>query len=140
MSEESKKTCAVIRSGEAYGGQQGFNYLPGVSADTVGAEQICMQHVTVPPGGRARVHKHLSEEAAYVLSGELEMFYGDALEETLTVRPGDFLYVPAGMPHCPRNTSQSEPATGLTARVTAREQQDIVLLPDLDAALEKRLG
>jgi len=134
------KTCAVVRAGDGYSGKQGFSYVAGVSAETVGAEQICMQHVTVPPGARARAHLHHAEEAVYVLSGAVEMFFGEGLEQTLTAGTGDFMYIPPGVPHCPRNLSRTEPATGLTARVTPREQEDTVLLPELDVLLDKRLA
>lgn len=135
MSEEtlSSPICRVIRPGETYSGKQGFDYFAGVSAESVGAHSLCMHLLTIPPGGRARAHLHANHETAiYVLSGESEMWYGKGLSKHLVVRAGDFLYIPAGMPHLPANASAHEPCTAVIARTDPREQESVVLLPDLD--------
>ena len=44
------------------------------------------------------------------------MWYGEKLEEHLTARAGDFLYIPAGMPHLPYNLSKTESSVALVAR------------------------
>ena len=52
-----------------------------VFATIVGAAAIHMQLLTIPPGGRAKTHKHEAHETAiYVLSGEGGMYYGERLE------------------------------------------------------------
>lgn len=33
-------TCAVVRAGETYDGQQGLSYFAGISAETVGARAL----------------------------------------------------------------------------------------------------
>jgi uncharacterized RmlC-like cupin family protein len=69
--------------------------------------------ITIPPGGRAKAHKHEAHETAlYVLSGEAAMYFGERLEHHLFTRAGDYLYIPADVPHLPYNTSQSEPFHG----------------------------
>ena len=45
---------------------------------------------------------------------------------------GDFLYIPAGMPHLARNLSSSEPCRALVARTDPDEQESVVLLPELE--------
>jgi uncharacterized RmlC-like cupin family protein len=47
-------TCKVIRSGEAYQGQQGLTYLSGLTGATAGSQAICMTMVELPPGARAK--------------------------------------------------------------------------------------
>ena len=129
-----KQTCQVIRPAGTYDGKQGFSYFEGISAESVGADGICMHFLTVPPGGRAKAHLHESHETAiYVLSGEAEMWYGDNLSEHLVVKAGEFLYIPAGVPHLPVNTSQTEPAVAVLARTDPNEQESVTLLPELDA-------
>ncbi len=124
-------TCRVIRSGESHPVKQGLDYFPGISAESAGATGICMHLLTIPPGGRARGHYHERHETAiYVLSGEAEMWYGEGLRERLTVRAGDFLYIPAGVPHLPANLSQSEPVTAVVARTDPNEQESVVLVPE----------
>ena len=93
-----------------------------------------MQLLTIPPGGRAKAHKHVSHETAiYVLSGEAGMWYGERLERHMVTLPGDFIYIPADMPHLPYNRSQSEPCTAVISRTDPNEQESVFLLPELDA-------
>lgn len=126
-------TCAVIRPETTYEGKQGLSYFAGICAENTGATGISMMLLTIPPGGRATAHLHENHETAiYVLSGEAEMWFGEALAEHLTVRAGEFLYIPAGMPHLPVNRT-SEPVTAVLARTDPNEQESVVLLPYLDA-------
>ena len=127
-------TCAVLRAGKPFIGKQGFSYAPAVSAETVSASAIHMQLLTMPPGGRAKAHKHESHETAiYVLSGEGGMYYGERLEHHLVSRAGDFVYIPTNVPHLPYNLSQTEPCTAVISRTDPNEQESVVLLPELDA-------
>jgi uncharacterized RmlC-like cupin family protein len=61
------------------------------------------------------------------------MYYGERLEHHLVSRAGDFVYIPANVPHLPYNMSQTEPCTALISRTDANEQESVVLLPELDA-------
>ena len=125
--------CVRLRAGEPFVGKQGFTYAPAVSAETVGASAIHMQLLTVPPGARAKAHKHEAHETAlYVLSGEVGMYYGEKLENHMVTRPGDFVYIPADTPHLPYNMSETEPATAVVSRTDPNEQESVVLLPELD--------
>ncbi len=130
---KSRARCEVVRAGAPFVGKQGFSYAPAVSAETVGATALHMQLLTIPPGGRAKAHKHESHETAiYVLSGEAGMYYGDRLEEHMVARSGDFVYIPANVPHLPYNLSAAEPCTAIVSRTDPNEQESVVLLPDLD--------
>jgi uncharacterized RmlC-like cupin family protein len=133
MAEGTKARCLVIRPDETYGGKQGFDYFEGISAQSVGSQGVCMHLLTIPPGGKAKAHMHQDHETAiYVLSGEAEMWYGVNLGEHLVVKAGEFLYIPAGVPHLPANTSQSEPCTAVIARTDPNEQESVILLPELE--------
>jgi uncharacterized RmlC-like cupin family protein len=126
-------TCRLVRAGEPYQGKQGLMYAPAISAETVGSQAIHMQLLTIPPGGRAKAHKHASHESAiYMLSGVGGMWYGDQLEQHVLLGPSDFLYIPADMPHLPYNPSATENATAVIARTDPNEQESVVLLPHLD--------
>src|SRR3954464_9351065 len=123
------ETCRIIRPGGTYSGAQGFDYFEGISAQTTGADGICMPLLTIPPGGAAKPHLHEDHETAiYMLSGVTRMKYGEGLGEELEVEAGEFLYIPAGMPHRPYNPSETEPATALLARTDPNEQESVVLL------------
>jgi uncharacterized RmlC-like cupin family protein len=55
------------------------------------------------------------------------MWYRDGLGQHLSVRAGQFLYIPANVPHLPYNLSDSEPCTGVLARTDPHEQETVVL-------------
>jgi uncharacterized RmlC-like cupin family protein len=135
MASVPTATCAVVPVGDSYDGKQGLSYFAGISAETVGARGLCMHLVTFPPGARAYAHLHQSHETAiYILQGESVMWFGEGLRERLTARAGEFLYIPAGMPHLPANASQTEPCVAVLARTDPNEQESVVLLPELDVA------
>lgn len=127
------QTCRVVRSEHNYAGKQGLSYFAGIAAETVGSTGICMHLLTIPPGGRAKAHLHEAHETAiYVLSGHAQMWFGEGLGEHLSVQAGEFLYIPAGVPHLPANASDTEPCTAVLARTDPNEQESVVLLPELD--------
>jgi uncharacterized RmlC-like cupin family protein len=127
-------SCRLLRAGEPFRGKQGLFYSPAISAETVGSQAIHMQIVTLPPGARAKAHKHEHHETAiYALHGVSHMWYGEQLEHHAIVHPGDFLYIPADMPHLPYNPSATETVTAIIARTDPNEQESVVLLPHLEA-------
>jgi uncharacterized RmlC-like cupin family protein len=129
----TEPTCAVIRPGDEYGGKQGLSYKTGIAAETVGSQGLCMHLLELPPGTRAKAHMHENHETAiYVLSGCSEMWYGENLQEYMTIEPGDLVYIPAGVPHLPGNRSDAEPCTAVIARTDPNEQESVVLLPELE--------
>lgn len=92
-----------------------------------------MHLLTIPPEGRAKAHLHQDHETAiYMLSGEASMWYGESLEQHMSAKAGDFIYIPAGVPHLPYNPSPSQPAVAVLARTDPSEQESVVLRPDLE--------
>ena len=133
--DDATPTCQVFGAGPEVCGKQGHLYAPGISAQSVGARRIHLQIVRAPPGGRAKAHKHDGHETAiYVLSGESGMWYGERLEHHLIARAGEFLYIPANMPHLPYNLSDTESCVAVIARTDPNDQESVVLLPELDRA------
>jgi uncharacterized RmlC-like cupin family protein len=128
-----KTTCVVMRPGAPFVGKQGLSYAPAISAETVGAKGIHMQMLTMPPGAKAKAHLHEAHETAlYVLRGEAGMYYGEKLERHMINRAGDFVYIPANVPHLPYNLSATEPLVAIIARTDPNEQESVVLLPELE--------
>ncbi len=124
--------CCKLRPTDTFDGKQGFTYNAGIAAETVGSTGICMHLLTIPPGGRARAHKHATHETAiYMLEGVTVMYWGDALEHRMEVAAGDLLYIPADTPHLPFNPGPG-PATAVISRTDPSEQESVVLLPELD--------
>ncbi len=135
MTEATKPTCVVIRSqeGGSYEGKQALSYFAGVSVESAGSQALCMHLLRIPPGGKANAHLHENHESAiYIISGEAEMWYGEGLKEHAVTRAGDFVYIPAGVPHQPFNSSPTEPCIAVIARTDPNEQESVVLLPELD--------
>jgi uncharacterized RmlC-like cupin family protein len=131
--ETSPSICRLVRAGQDFVGKQGLTYSPAISAESVDARAIHMQLVTIPPSGKAKAHKHAAHETAiYALSGVSCMWYGENLEHHMQINPGDFLYIPADMPHLPYNPSATETCVALIARTDPNEQENVVLLPHLD--------
>jgi len=124
--------CQKLRPTDTFDGKQGFTYNAGIAAETVGSTGICMHLLTIPPGGRAKAHKHATHETAiYMLHGVTVMYWGDALQHRMEVAAGDLLYIPADTPHLPFNPGPG-PATAVISRTDPREQESVVLLPDLE--------
>jgi uncharacterized RmlC-like cupin family protein len=116
----------VVRAGEHTERQQ-IDYTVGISAEVCGSTGLSMSYIVVPPGAVADAHYHDGYETAiYQLSGRVETRYGPGLSETVITEPGDFVFIPAGVPHQPRNLSDTEPATAVVARNDAREGERVV--------------
>jgi uncharacterized RmlC-like cupin family protein len=107
--------------------RQRLPYFVGISRLTASASGISMNLVVIPPGAAAEPHLHRGYETAiYVLDGEVETRYGPGLAKSVVSRPGDFLFIPADVPHQPVNLSATEPARAIVARNDADEQESVV--------------
>ena len=83
----------------------------------------------VEPGARTGIHHHGSQETiVYVLEGESRVEWGEHGERSATVRAGDFLHVPAGLPHREINPSTDKPFRWIVIRSSA--EPIVVNLPD----------
>ncbi len=139
MTMTASDRVRVVRPGQTYVGKQGFTYGAGVSAETAGAAHLCMNVLPMPPGARAKVHYHRGiETIAYLLEGECTVFYGEQVERHAVMQAGDQMYLPADVPHAPCNQSGA-PCTWLVVHSSGSDQDGIVLLPELDAALAARV-
>jgi uncharacterized RmlC-like cupin family protein len=93
-----------------------------ISQATTGATNIYMGVFRVPPGARSRPHYHEAcESAVYLLSGALEVRWGDQLEQVVELEPRDMVYVPPRETHILRNLSETEPAEYVAARDSPTE-------------------
>ena len=102
-----------------------------ISQATTGAHNIYMGRFRVPPGARGRPHYHDGcESALYMLSGAIEISWGDSLQESVVVEAGDMLYVPPRETHIVANLSDAEPAEYVVARDSPTE--DSVEVPWAD--------
>ena len=93
-----------------------------ISQATTGATNLYMGVFRVPAGAQSRPHYHAScESAVYMLSGSLDVRWGDHLEQTVTIGPGDMVYVPPRETHLLQNLSETEAAEYVVARDSPTE-------------------
>src|SRR3954469_2188891 len=93
-----------------------------ISQATTGAHNIYMGVFRVPAGARSRPHYHENcESAVYMLSATLEPGWGDHREQTVSIGPGDMVYVPPRETHILQNLSDAEPAEYVVARDSPTE-------------------
>ena len=59
MSKSAAEAVQVIQPGKTYIGKQGFSYGAGASTETVGARQVCMNVLPMPPGAKAKDRERL---------------------------------------------------------------------------------
>lgn len=99
-----------------------------VSQASTGAVGITMKLQAVPPGARSQPHFHEGfESAVYVVSGTLRIRWGQQLEHSEDLAPGDMLYVPPQETHVVENPSEDT----VTQYVVARDSptEDAVTVP-----------
>jgi uncharacterized RmlC-like cupin family protein len=129
----ASQKASVVRAGTKYRSEQGSDYEPGVSTETVGSQVLFLGSVTLPAGARTRAHVHERHETAlYLLSGELEIWTGDQLQHREAVRPGDYIYIPANVLHVAVNRGE-KPAVCIGTRNEPTAQESVVLYPEMDA-------
>ena len=95
--------------------------LAGVSEGLVGSTGIHLAIATIPAGCASSPHFHVNcESAIYVVKGHGRFLTGTGLENSLTIGPGDFIYVPQDAVHQPINDGL-EPMELIVARNTPAE-------------------
>jgi uncharacterized RmlC-like cupin family protein len=83
----------------------------------------------VEPGSRTGVHHHGSQETiAFVLSGTCEIRWGSKGQFAAQAGPGDFIHVPAYLPHMEINPSRERAFRWVVVRSTPTPI--VVNLPD----------
>jgi uncharacterized RmlC-like cupin family protein len=83
----------------------------------------------VKPDARTGIHHHGAQHTiAYVLQGVCEIRWGAHGEYAATAKAGDFIHVPAYLPHMEINPSKSESFRWVVVRSTATPI--VVNLPD----------
>jgi uncharacterized RmlC-like cupin family protein len=84
---------------------------------------------TVEAGAKTGIHHHGEQETiAYVLEGDCSVRWGEHGEFSATAHAGDFIYVPAQLPHMEINLSHERSFTWVVVRSTATPI--VVNLPD----------
>ena len=126
MSHDASPHVKAVRPDREVLTKQHLPYFVGISGETVGARGLSMHIVVIPPGAKADPHSHRGHETGiYVLEGRVETRYGERLESSIVSEPGDFLFIPPGIPHEAINLSATEPARAVVARNDPAEQDRV---------------
>lgn len=126
-SEPVVQTVVAVRPEREILTHQRLPYFVGISGETAGSRGLSMHMVVIPPGGVAAPHRHRGYETAiYVLEGRVETRYGPGLQQRVVSAAGDFLFIPADMPHQAFNLSDTEAARAIVARNDPAEQENVV--------------
>jgi uncharacterized RmlC-like cupin family protein len=127
MSTSNSAEIVTVRPTATTMTRQQLPNFVGISAATAGTQHLSMNLVVIPPGGAAQPHVHHGYETAiYLLSGRVETRYGPGLSRSVIHEAGDFIFIPADVPHQPVNLSATEPAHALVARNDPNEQESVV--------------
>jgi uncharacterized RmlC-like cupin family protein len=82
-----------------------------------GGPKIWIGTVTLQPNGRTGAHHHGTHEVAvYVSKGRSQIRWGERLEFTTEVGPGDFVYFAPQVPHQEINLDPEEPVDFVVVR------------------------
>lgn len=109
----------------------GMRRYAAISGGITGSQHLWMGGNTVAPGQKSADHHHgEADSGIYVVSGHPRfVFLVDGAETHIDAAPGDFVYVPAWVPHREENPTDYEDAVVVLARSTAEEI--VVNLPSL---------
>ncbi len=120
-------TLVTVRNGDRVDNLQRLGMFEGICDRTAGARGISMYRIVIPPGARGEAHSHRGyETASFILRGRVETRYGEGLRQSVVHEAGDFVFLPAGLPHQPVNIG-TETAEAIVARNDASEQENVEL-------------
>ena len=132
MKDETVSGISVIRPAQFSAGTSqtpGSRRQAAVCAELGVTSSMWGGTFLVEPGARTGIHHHGSQETiVYVLEGEGFVEWGEHGEQNATVQPGDFIHVPAGLPHRETNPSSDKPFRWIVIRSTP--EPIVVNLPD----------
>ncbi len=129
----------VIRPTATTDTKQGLPNFVGISGKNAGTKGISMNKVIIPPGKAAKAHIHKGfESVVYIIRGRVKTLYGEGLKKSVINEAGDFLYIPADLPHKPVNLSDTEAAEAIVARTDPNEQESVEQIAEPDAEPEKK--
>ncbi|CAM5676997.1 hypothetical protein SALBM135S_09355 [Streptomyces alboniger] len=96
MSDQQQ--CTVVRTGR-YEGVQGGTFGAGISAQSAGAQRLCLHRLVMAARTRGRPHLHEGHESAiFIQSGQVEVWHGPGLAGHVVLQAGDYIHIPARHP------------------------------------------
>jgi uncharacterized RmlC-like cupin family protein len=80
------------------------------------SQSLFLKRESVAPRSRGIRHLHTTASIIVVLQGQVRINYGHHFEHVDHATPGDFILIPAMMPHQPVNESKADTVVCLVVR------------------------
>ena len=123
----------IVSPGEFVAGTSqtaGSLRLAAITPETAAGSELWGGMFKVEPGAHTGIHHHGEQQTvAYVLTGVCKVRWGERGEFAASAAAGDFIHVPAYLPHMEINPSAVEPFTWVVVRSTSTPV--VVNLPDI---------
>ena len=112
-----KDAVTVMRGGDLNEAMRGGGRATVFDFTGAGGKQTWIGTAILEPGGRTGHHHHGRHEVMlYVAAGATQIRWGDALEFSADLAPGDFAYFTPFVPHQEINPSPNEAAHFVVVR------------------------
>lgn len=122
MSEKNPESIRIVHPDQFDSGTRqtsGSQRQAAICPQTGVSSQIWGGTFLVEPGAHTGIHHHGKQDTVvYVLAGESLVRWGEQGEHQATARAGDFIHVPARLPHMEINPSATEPFRWIVIRST----------------------
>src|ERR1700739_3122365 len=116
----------------------GILRLAAINRDLSSSSHVCGGIMIAQPHTASSVHHHGEQETIiYVLGGSGQVRWGRYGEHSETVRPGDFVVIPAELPHQERNPTEE---TVPWVVIRSGSQPVVVNLPGFDPIASTSAG
>ena len=126
MEKTKRNAIVTVRPEGTVNTKQQLQNFVGISEKTAGSTGLCMHKVVIPPGGAAMPHIHDGYETAiYIIQGRVKTRYGEGLSDSVVNEAGDFMFIPADVPHQPINIGDEE-AIAIITRNDPNEQESVI--------------
>jgi uncharacterized RmlC-like cupin family protein len=99
---------------------QGFSRFHIFNSTVTGCDAISLEYVRLAKGSESSPHAHVSSHTVvFTLTGRVSVYFGQQLEQGVTVGPFDCVYIPPGVIHYVVNEGD-EVMTAVVARTPDR--------------------
>jgi uncharacterized RmlC-like cupin family protein len=111
---------------------QGQELIPTITREKCGSDALSACTVVMAPGKVAKMHVHEHNDIiVIVVEGHAATLIGEDLEPVYHGQ-GEFIYIPAGVPHTAVNVSTKHRVVAFEVRTDPHFNEDVVLLPHLE--------
>jgi quercetin dioxygenase-like cupin family protein len=71
----------------------------GLGRRIISGDRVMLTHVYFTAGTEVPQHRHDNEQITYILEGALRFSFGEDGEDVRTIRAGEVVVIPSGVPH-----------------------------------------